>query len=90
MRNIKFANLADYLRHGREIEFVYAGKEYSITNHTGFWYLCNDTEQLILSKCRFDEADVLIEQVAQVVLNGKTVAQIFDGGLYDAERLSVL
>ena len=35
MRNLSFADLTDYLKHGREIEFAYNGRQYSITNHLG-------------------------------------------------------
>ena len=47
MNSIVFNDLADYLRHGREIEFTYKDKQYSITNHSGFWYLCDDTEHIL-------------------------------------------
>ena len=32
MGNIVFNELADYLRHGREIEFAYNERQYSITS----------------------------------------------------------
>ena len=48
MRDITFDDLANYLRHGREIEFAYNGRQYSITNHSGFWYLCVDTDHILL------------------------------------------
>ena len=47
MRNLSFADLADYLKHGREIEFAYNGRQYSITNHSGFWYLSDDTDHIL-------------------------------------------
>lgn len=47
MSSVVFNNLADYLRHGREIEFSYKGRQYSITNHSGFWYLCDDTDHIL-------------------------------------------
>ena len=48
MRSVVFNDLADYLRHGREIEFAYKGRQYSITNHSGYWYLCDDTDHILL------------------------------------------
>ena len=48
MRNLSFSDLTDYLKHGREIEFAYSGRQYSITNHSGFWYLCDDTDHILL------------------------------------------
>ena len=48
MSCIRFNDLADYLRHGREIEFSYKGRKYSITNHSGFWHLCDDTDHVLI------------------------------------------
>ena len=65
---IGFNDLADFLRHGREIEFSYKGRAYSITNHSGFWYLCDDTDRVLLETvCRFDEKEllVLVKQVME-------------------------
>lgn len=91
MGNIVFTELADYLRHGREIEFAYNGKQYSITNHSGFWYLCDDTDHILLEIiCRFDEKEILISKVADDIIDDLTIRQIFDGHFYDAERLSIL
>jgi len=91
MRSITFDDLADYLRHGREIEFAYRGRQYSITNHSGFWYLCDDTDHVLLDTvCRFEEKDILVSKIAVAVLDGMTIAQIFDGRLYDAEEMDIL
>ena len=65
MRKLSFADLADYLQHGREIEFAYNGRQYSITNHSGFWYLCDDTDLILLDTlCRFEETDLLVSRIA--------------------------
>ena len=91
MRGLIFRDLADYLRHGREIEFTYNSRQYSITNHSGYWYLCDDTDHILLETvCRFDERDTLVAKIAAVVIGGMTIQQIFDGKLYDAERLYIL
>ena len=91
MQNLTFPDLADYLRHGREIEFAYNGRFYSITNHTGHWYLCDDTSHILLSTlCRFEEKDLLISQTAAFLLEGKPIAEIFNDLLYDPEKLSIL
>ncbi len=43
MKEIRFNDLEQFLRTGREIEFAYNGKHYSITNDpTGYWYFCLD------------------------------------------------
>ena len=91
MRCVMFYELADFLRHGREIEFAYQNRQYSITNHSGFWYLCDDTSHILLKTlCRFEETETLIANIAVSVIDGLTIQQIFDNQLYDAERLCVL
>ena len=91
MHTSDFAALADYLRHGREIEFVYKGRAYSITNHTGLWYLCDDTSHTLLETlCPFDEKELLVEKIAVAVLGDLTIREIFDRGVYDREKLCIL
>ena len=91
MRHVSFNDLADCLRHGREIEFSCKGRWYSITNHSGYWYLCNDTDHVLLETlCRFREKEVLVAKVASAVIDGLTLRQIFDGQVYDAEKLHIL
>jgi len=91
MSNTKFSDIADYLRHGREIEFGYNGKEYSITNHSGFWYLCDDTEHILLQTlCPFEEKEALISKVASACIDTLTIQQIFDRRLYDTEKLYII
>ena len=91
MRKVIFKDVADYLRHGREIEFAYKGKQYSITNHSGFWYLCDDTEHILLDiVCRFEEKDILVSKIAAIIIEGKTIQQIFDEQVYDEEHLDII
>ena len=91
MRQITFSNLADFLKHGREIEFTYKGRQYSITNHSGFWYLCDDTDHILLDTlCRFEEKDILVSKIAAATLGDLTIAEIFDGQLYDTDGLDIL
>lgn len=91
MNSIVFKELADYLRDGREIELAYGGRQYSITNHSGFWHLCDDTEHALLETiCPFEEKETLISKVAVVSLAGLTVQQIFDTMSYDPEKLCIL
>jgi len=88
---VVFHDLADYLMHGREIEFVYRGRQYSITNHSGFWYLCDDTDHILLDTvCRFEEKELLVSKIADSVLDGLSIRRIFDGQLYDTQRLSII
>ena len=91
MHTIDFAVLADYLRHGREIEFVYKGRGYSITNHAGFWHLCDDTSHTLLETlCPFDEKEILVSKVAAAVLGDLTIRESFDRRVYDREKLCIL
>ena len=91
MRNLNFADLADYLKHGREIEFAYNGRQYSITNHSGFWYLCDDTDHILLDTvCRFEEKDLLVSRIKIFSIEGLTIQEIFDRKLYSEEGLDIL
>ena len=91
MRDITFYDLADYLRHGREIEFAYNGRQYSITNHSGFWYLCVDTDHILLDTLsRFEEKELLVSKVAASCLDGMTIREIFDRQLYHVDEVSIL
>ena len=91
MHDIDFDTLADYLRRGREIEFVYKGRGYSVTNHSGLWYLCDDTSHILLETlCPFDEKELLVSKVAVAVLDDLTIREIFDRRAYDREKLCIL
>ena len=91
MRDITFYNLADFLRHGREIEFAYNGRQYSITNHSGFWYLCDDTDHILLDTLsRFEEKDLLVSKVAASVLGDLNIREIFDRQLYAEDSLDII
>ena len=91
MKEIRFSELAAFLRQGREIEFVFNSKGYSITNHSGYWYLCDDTSHVLMETlCRFEEKDILVTKTASAVIDGQTIQQIFDGLLYEREKLSIL
>ncbi len=91
MSNIVFNELAEYLRQGREIEFAYKGKHYSITNHSGFWYLCDDTDHVLLETiCRFEEKDILVSQIAVCIIDDMTIQQIFDRKAYDIEKIYII
>lgn len=91
MSSVLFKDLADYLRHGREIEFAYNGRLYSITNHSGYWYLCDDTDHILLETlCRFEDKETLVSRIAFTVIDDLTIQQIFDKSLYDEEKLSII
>ena len=88
---IRFQDLADYLIRGRELEFAYNGRLYSITNHSGFWYLCDDTDHILLDTLsQFEEKELLVSKVAASCLDGMSIREIFDRQLYDADEMSIL
>jgi len=90
MANIVFNDIAEYLQNGREIEFSYKGTQYSITNHSGFWQLCNDTEHALIEIiCPFEEKEILISKISATVIGGSTIQQIFDNQEYDAEKICI-
>ena len=91
MSSMAFNNLAEYLKQGREIEFSHNGRQYSITNHSGFWYLCDDTDHICLETiCRHEEKELLVSKCADFRIEGLSLQQIFDGRFYDAETLYIL
>ena len=91
MRSIRFRDLADFLRHGREIEFAYKGRLYSITNHSRYWHLCDDTDHILMETiCPFEEKELLICRIGAVVIDDLSIEQIFDKQVYDQEKLYIL
>lgn len=87
----KYSDIADFLMHGREIEFGYKGRKYSITNHSGFWYLCDDTAKILLDTvCCFEEKEILVSKIAVSVIDDMTIQDIFDRLLYDRDRVDII
>ena len=82
----KYSDLADFLMHGREIEFVYKDRECAITNHTNKWWFYDGVEQVEV--CEFRNFERLVSKVAEYVVDDKIVQDIFDGGLY--EKTSII
>ena len=90
MWKITFDELADYLMHGREIEFRYEGKEYSITNSHHEWHFCCDTDGTTITLCAFPEFDMLVDRVRQLEIDGVRMEDIFDEGLGGLDVMDVL
>ena len=87
----KYSDLVDFLMHGREIEFVYNGRQYSITNHSGYWHLCDDTDHVLLETvCRFEDKETLVSRIATIIIEDLTIQQMFDNQVYDTEKLSII
>ena len=85
-RQHKYSDLADLLMHGREIEFVYKDRECAITNHTNRWWFHDGVDQVDV--CEFRNFEVLVNKVAEYMVEDKTIQEIFDAGLY--RNLSIL
>ena len=85
-RVYKYSDIADFLMHGREIEFVYNGRECAITNHTNRWWFYDGVDQV--GVCEFSELEQLVSKVAEYMVDDRLVQDIFDDGLY--EKISIL
>ena len=85
-RVYKYSDIADFLMHGREIEFVYKGRECAITNHTNRWWFYDGVDQVEV--CEFNDFQQLVSKVAEYTVVDRSVQDIFDSGLY--EKISIL
>ena len=85
-KQYKYNDIADFLMHGREIEFVYKDRECAITNHTNRWWFYDGVEQVEV--CEFRNFEQLVSKVAEYIVDDRTVQDIFDGGKY--EDVSIL
>lgn len=93
MNNLSFQDLSNLLKIGHEIEFIYKGKNYSITNCQGFWNLCVEARtksKLIETICPFGELDLLPDRLASIYIEGVRISQIFDDSLFESSSLQIL
>ena len=87
---ITFAVLADLLKHGREIECRYTGRDYSITNSRHQWRFCCDIEGTTVTLCAFSEFETLVEKTGSLEIGGVSVEDIFNKQLGNLEVLGIL
>lgn len=86
-----FAVICDCLHCGREIEFAYHGKQYSITNSQGVWNFCCDTDHSLLRPiCPFDEREALVAFLKEERIDGVPLSVIFDDMGYDEACVCIL
>ena len=85
-KHYEYDDIADFLMHGREIEFTYKDRECAITNHTSRWWFYDGVEQVEV--CEFKDFELLVSKVAEYIVDGEKVQGIFDAGLY--ENVSIL
>ena len=92
MKPFNYNDLSDELRIGREVEFEYNKKQYSITNSSdGYWYLyCDTTKSELLKICEFDDKENLIKKVAQFKIEEVSIQEIFDYFKYNQDSLCIL
>ena len=76
-----YEDIADYLMHGREIEFIYKDRECAITNHTKRWWFYDGVGQIEI--CEFENFTLMADKISECVVNDKTVRDIFNNGLYE-------
>lgn len=89
--DFSFSSIAEYLACGREIEFAYKGKQYSITNSGGYWNFFCDTEQRLIDKiCPFEDRRALIAYAETCKIDGMPLCRIFDENRYDAKTVCIL
>ena len=72
--------IKENLKKIEEIEFIYKDRECAITNHTKCWWFYDGVEQIKI--CEFDNFALLVNKIAECVVEDKTVQEIFDNGLY--------
>lgn len=92
MAKMIYSDIADALKQGREFEFSFNKKKYSITNSNGFWVLCCDTDTptLLQTICAATERELLPEKVQTILIDGVFMSDIFDKGKYDENSLYIL
>ncbi len=85
-----FSDLANFLRHGREIEFAFNGRQYSITNSHSRWNFCCDTDGSWFTLCDFHDFEALVNKTAGIEIDGMTIKEIFDRRLYSHGELHII
>lgn len=86
-----FSELIKELRQGREIEFAYHGKQYSITNSEGCWNFCCDTDSVVIERlCPFDNREELVKRISKQCIEGIPLPAIFNESQYDTQSLCIL
>lgn len=91
MDKITFQAIVDSLRDGREIEFSYKDKQYSITNSNGYWNFCCDTDNVLIEKiCPFKDKEALVKRVGMFSIDGTPIPMIFNEAKYDMSSVCIL
>ena len=93
----KFEELARDLKIGREIEFAYHNKNYSITTWREGWEIYNDTDGIEIRVIRFGNGEyrneesyqILMEELSRPYIENRSIKEIFECEEYDLDSLSI-
>lgn len=93
----KFEELARDLKIGREIEFAYYNKNYSITTWREGWEIYNDTDDIEIRVVCFGSGEykneesyqILIEELSKPYIENRSIKEIFECEEYDLDSLSI-
>ena len=83
-----FDDMLNDLKCGREIEFEYKERNYSIVNSNGKWLYCIDNQSTEL--CVFEEKRLLADRVKTLIVQNETMENIINKRLYDRDTLYIL
>lgn len=82
-----FKRLIGDLKIGREIEFIYKGFEYSISNNPEGWQFCKDESALI---DRAEDVEVIVEFICNYKFAyNYTLKEIINNSLYEENSLYI-
>ena len=91
MDKITFQIVVDNLKCGREIEFFYNEKQYSITNSKGYWNFCCDTENMTIERiCPFEDKETLVARVSELCIEDVPISKIFGEEGYKVSKICIL
>ncbi len=83
-----FDKMVSDLRIGREIEFAYGGRNYSISQNAEGWQFCCDN--VLLTQVHEDVEFLIRELTTDVSIEGLGLPAIFDQTLYQSSSLYIL
>lgn len=89
---MKYRDLIESIKSGREIEFSYNNINYSITNYDGVWYFSEENDNIKKSKelSNFEDYAKLVRKIGKINIEGKTIKYLFDNEEYDQNSLYIL
>lgn len=78
-----FDCLIKYLINGREIEFSYNNKNYSIANFDNYWYFFSGSENIDYELSQFYDTKTLIKKVSEISIEGVSIKDIINNKKYE-------